>query len=89
MAICPHCGEEVGFEPGEVIVVGRGPLPWIYILGMVISVLVSWDRNHSVWMAIISGILSWFYLIWVFIMVPYVIPFTLAAFTWLTANKSN
>lgn len=34
-------------------------------LGSLIAVLASWSANHSVGWAILHGILSWFYLIYV------------------------
>ena len=33
-------------------------------LGSAIAVVLSWHRNRSILMAIISGILSWFYVIY-------------------------
>ncbi len=33
-------------------------------LGSVIAVVCSWDRNRSIVLAIIAGILSWFYVIY-------------------------
>lgn len=33
-------------------------------LGSVIAVVCSWQRNRSIWWAILAGILSWFYVIY-------------------------
>lgn len=33
-------------------------------LGSIISVVASWDRNKSIFWAILHGILSWFYVIY-------------------------
>ena len=33
-------------------------------LGAVVAVVCSWDRNRSVFWAILAGLLSWFYVIY-------------------------
>ena len=35
-------------------------------LGTVIAVVISWDRNKSILLAIIHGVLSWLYVIYYF-----------------------
>lgn len=35
-------------------------------LGSVIAVVISWDRNKSILLAIIHGVLSWLYVIYYF-----------------------
>lgn len=38
----------------------------LYEIGVVIAAILSWNMNHSWILAIISGLLSWFYLIYYF-----------------------
>jgi hypothetical protein len=39
----------------------------IYILGMCIAVVVSWEVNHSLLWATVHGLLSWLYIAYHFI----------------------
>jgi len=48
----------------EVVEVGR---PIVYngiSLGSALAVVCSWQRNRSIFLAIIAGIFSWFYVIY-------------------------
>jgi hypothetical protein len=45
------------FQSGQVIQSGIG-------LGSVIAVVCSWQRNRSIFWAVIAGILSWLYVIY-------------------------
>lgn len=33
-------------------------------MGCALSIVLSWESNHSVLWAILHGILSWFYVVW-------------------------
>lgn len=48
---------DVNFDPQSAASVGIG-------LGTVIAVVCSWERNRSILWAIVSGWLSWFYVLW-------------------------
>ncbi len=37
---------------------------WIYNPGMILAMIISWNKNHSILWAILHGILSWLYVVY-------------------------
>ncbi len=42
----------------------------VYVLGMCLAVVVSWEANHSVGWSSLDGILSWIYILFHFVIRP-------------------
>ncbi len=48
---------QIALQPGQFVQSGIG-------LGTVIAVVCSWQRNRSIFWAIVAGVLSWLYVIY-------------------------